>query len=359
MGGGKTGRMLTQAGSSLPSVSLCLNAGGMGRLDPETETLIPQNGGSFSDVVAFHPTQDPISSADGSIHAMGCGSKNGACTQPVAFAPLQGGRSMPVTLESPTLEAGTGNKTPAVAYGFDTYNQSVSDVSIPVRVGNGKDSLPAVSVAFKESQSGCRLGDVHATLDANKGSRRAEGVLLQTGVAVAFKPSHFPRGKDGAPSECFPPLSADADKGDQDPVIAFTQNQRDEVRQLNVAGALAAQPRIKQETLLAQPAVAFGISNQPTPKIGFDVCPSIDAKSSGGGRLESVATPMFVRRLTPKECERLQGFPDDYTNITYRKKPAADGPRYKALGNSMAVPCMHWLGIRLNRALIRYRTREQ
>jgi DNA (cytosine-5)-methyltransferase 1 len=57
-----------------------------------------------------------------------------------------------------------------------------------------------------------------------------------------------------------------------------------------------------------------------------------------------------VRRLTPRECERLQGFPDDYTLITYRGKPAADGPRYKALGNSMAVPVMRWIGDRVRLA---------
>lgn len=51
-----------------------------------------------------------------------------------------------------------------------------------------------------------------------------------------------------------------------------------------------------------------------------------------------------VRRLTPTECERLQGFPDGYTLINHRGKPAADGPRYKALGNSMAVPVMRWIG---------------
>jgi DNA (cytosine-5)-methyltransferase 1 len=56
---------------------------------------------------------------------------------------------------------------------------------------------------------------------------------------------------------------------------------------------------------------------------------------------------MSVRRLTPMECERLQGFPDDYTRITYRGKPAADGPRYKALGNSMAVPVMRKIGERI------------
>ena len=54
-----------------------------------------------------------------------------------------------------------------------------------------------------------------------------------------------------------------------------------------------------------------------------------------------------VRRLTPKECERLQGFTDDYTLIPYRGKPAADAPRYKAIGNSMAVPVMRWIGRRI------------
>ena len=53
---------------------------------------------------------------------------------------------------------------------------------------------------------------------------------------------------------------------------------------------------------------------------------------------------MAVRRLTPRECERLQGFPDDYTRISAK---TADGPRYKALGNSMAVPVMRWIGERI------------
>jgi site-specific DNA-cytosine methylase len=62
------------------------------------------------------------------------------------------------------------------------------------------------------------------------------------------------------------------------------------------------------------------------------------------------AASMTVRRLTPRECERLQGFPDDYTLIPWRKKAAGDcpdGPRYKALGNSMAVNCMEWIGERI------------
>ena len=58
----------------------------------------------------------------------------------------------------------------------------------------------------------------------------------------------------------------------------------------------------------------------------------------------AMASKMSVRRLTPIECERLQGFPDDYTNI---KEKCPDGPRYKAMGNSMAVPVMKWIGQRI------------
>jgi DNA (cytosine-5)-methyltransferase 1 len=66
--------------------------------------------------------------------------------------------------------------------------------------------------------------------------------------------------------------------------------------------------------------------------------------------VHGVAQAMTVRRLTVRECERLQAFPDDYTLIPWRKKAAGDcpdGPRYKALGNSMAVNCMEWIGERI------------
>jgi DNA (cytosine-5)-methyltransferase 1 len=94
--------------------------------------------------------------------------------------------------------------------------------------------------------------------------------------------------------------------------VAFAQNQRDEVRTMDVVGALAAKPGAKQQTYLQH--------------------------------------AMHVRRLTPLECERLQGFPDNYTLIPYRNKQreqCPDGPRYKALGNSMAVPVMRWIGERI------------
>lgn len=66
------------------------------------------------------------------------------------------------------------------------------------------------------------------------------------------------------------------------------------------------------------------------------------------GHTMAVQQGWAVRRLTPTECERLQAFPDNYTLIPVRGKPAADGPRYKALGNSMAVNAMRWLGKRIS-----------
>ena len=78
------------------------------------------------------------------------------------------------------------------------------------------------------------------------------------------------------------------------------------------------------------------------------------AITSGGGKPGQgycgIQHGMQVRRLCPAECEALQGFPTNYTLITVRGKPAADGPRYRALGNSMAVPCMWWLGRRIDNA---------
>ena len=66
---------------------------------------------------------------------------------------------------------------------------------------------------------------------------------------------------------------------------------------------------------------------------------------------QAVATQYAVRRLTPVECARLQGFPDDYLDIQWRNKPAGDGVKYKALGNSWAVPVVRWIGQRIQESL--------
>ena len=93
-------------------------------------------------------------------------------------------------------------------------------------------------------------------------------------------------------------------------------------------------------------AVAYDMQNDALNETVF---PTIQAEGQRtGNRGAGVLQVMQVRRLTPVECERLQGFPDNYTNIPWRKKPEApDGPRYKALGNSWAVPNVRWIGQRI------------
>jgi COG0270: site-specific DNA methylase len=76
---------------------------------------------------------------------------------------------------------------------------------------------------------------------------------------------------------------------------------------------------------------------------------ALDRQGAGNTNV-ILASSGKVRRLTPLECERLQGFPDNYTRITWRNKPAEqcpDAPRYMAIGNSMAVPVMRWIGERV------------
>lgn len=85
-------------------------------------------------------------------------------------------------------------------------------------------------------------------------------------------------------------------------------------------------------------------------------CPTVTSRYGTGGNNVplTIEKKSCVRKLTPVECERLQGFPDNYTRIPYRGKPESecpDGPRYKAIGNSWAVPVVRWIGKRINKAL--------
>ena len=87
--------------------------------------------------------------------------------------------------------------------------------------------------------------------------------------------------------------------------------------------------------------------------IGYEEgkCPTIEG-GGGGNNKPAIQQGMAVRRLTPIEVERLQGFPDDWTRVPFRKKPAEvcpDGPRYRACGNSMAVPVVRWIGERIHK----------
>jgi DNA (cytosine-5)-methyltransferase 1 len=181
--------------------------------------------------------------------------------------------------------------------------------------------------------------------------------------------ANYSRPQPGDPCH---PLAA----GAHPPAIAFAQNQRDEVRVMPVAGALAAEPGAKQQTYVCvEPAIAFHPTQDPISSTEIShalnanananataavVAPTITAANNPSRSPQSsevtqqvaavLGASMQVRRLTPEECEALQGFPRSYTAIPWRGKPASacpDGPRYKALGNSMAVPVMAWIGERI------------
>jgi DNA (cytosine-5)-methyltransferase 1 len=143
---------------------------------------------------------------------------------------------------------------------------------------------------------------------------------------VAFQ-TRVARNGRGAPSDVAPPLTAQAGgsgKGDAAPcVMAFANRTRDGVKTAEV--------------------MPGGLSPALT-------------NPGDGGRSDAinVVQQMMVRRLTPTECERLQGFPDGHTKIPWNGKPAdqcPDGPRYKAVGNSMAVPVIRWLGRRIEKIM--------
>lgn len=210
--------------------------------------------------------------------------------------------------------------------------------------------------------------DVMNTLDRTNST--AVAALDFKVKPVAFLYNQGAKARSLGISEISPTL-----KTDHNPVVAFASNQRDEVRELEVSGALAAQPGIKQQTYICradgQANAMTSVDMAPTltshakkdppliypaeDSIGEDALIQRDMSATlsthntqtliTGGREKRSLT---VRRLTPRECERLQGFPDDYTDIPYRNKEhAPDGPRYKALGNSMAVPVMRWIGERI------------
>lgn len=178
---------------------------------------------------------------------------------------------------------GKGDSAPCVAQTVPW--EPLPPVADPITANEGSTYTHEGSRNFRlhkvVGQAVDSVAEISPTL---RGGANGAGVNENGGVmpAVAFKASHYTRGKDGAPSDVHPPLTADADKGDQDPVVLA-----------------------------------------PAP------------------------VRLLVRRLMPVECELLMGFPRGYTLVPFRGTLAADGPRYRALGNSWAVNCPRWIGRRI------------
>ncbi len=163
--------------------------------------------------------------------------------------------------------------------------------------------------------------------------------------------------------ETFVPVVSNAEGSD-----GFTLTRANIGKHVNnqtplVANAFAHQGGGTQTTLGYQPesgttpalsvgqTVAIAFSAKDHGSDAWEMSPTLRAgghskSHANGGCMPAVLTT-GVRRLMPVECERLQGMPDQHTAVTYRGKPAADGPRYKAIGNSMAVPVVRWILSRL------------
>lgn len=258
-------------------------------------------------------------------------------------------------------EEGTGplsrSQVPACVTGARTHALTTRAAAVEEDgTGRGKPIIPAVFTKAKRAQSANDdeswvPGEVAPTQNQfDVGDTRATTV-------VAYD-IHTSVGKKGASEVGIHTALRSRTPGQSEnsttTVVAFTQNSRDEVRQIDgngqITGSLSAEAGMHQTNYIAfANRTRDGLKVPEAMKDG--VVPALTNPGQGGrSDAVNVASHMQVRRLTPTECCRLQGFPDYHCDIVYRKKPAADGPKYRALGNSMAVPCMAWLGWRIHKA---------
>jgi len=203
-------------------------------------------------------------------------------------------------------------------------------------------------IAFSAKDHGADAGDIAPTLRGMGHDRSHANGGGQ--VAIAFTQNQE---GDVLSGDVMQSLGTNANAtGRNAPTVAFTLHGSDGTVSAASSTDVAGSLRTRAPGSIENSSTTAVLQEQPVAWSG-ELTASTDMagtlqRGGEGGRIDGVMTPqMAVRRLTPRECERLQGFPDDYTLVEYRGKPAADGPRYKALGNSMAVPVMRWIGERI------------
>lgn len=349
-------------------------------------------------VVAFHPTQDPISSTDGTTHAMGCGSSGGQASVAVAYAlqdvrdvqKAQNGRGwndegVSYTLDTCTAQgvayattqfgevAGTltarHDSSPCADRGMNvlaystklhnTTNNQAGKFYEEYTTAQDRSSPPPAVIApvaigaFKGGQGSAAGGigwDAHVSptlSSADSGSNRAP-VVLTGDVVGALACNTGPNGRDAGNFAC----NQAVDAGHVLPVVAMRESGQGYWMQDDIAGTL----RAEGEDRPSRPSHVIGQAfqcSQSGARVG-DTAATLRGSTGGGIHDHGALVATQVRRLTPEECEKLQGFPPGYTMIPWRKKPAdqcPDGVRYKALGNSWAVPVVSWIGRRIAEAL--------
>lgn len=223
-------------------------------------------------------------------------------------------------------------------------------------------------VAVNISNGEPRLADVIGTLDcwSVKGRGSSQQTAVMQSVAFAIQERAVCKNPDAGPDvvafssnmsvpDCqtdgsTPTLKIGGHGGGNPPAVAYALRGREGGSQLegphDTANIRAASGG-SSKSYVMQPAMAFQSSQSGVR--AAETHATLDA-NNGSRRHNGALVGSAVRRLTPVECERLQGFPDGFTAIPWRKKAAddcPDGPRYKALGNSMAVPVMRWIGQRI------------
>jgi len=256
-----------------------------------------------------------------------------------------------------------------LGYGFAYRVLDAQYFGVPQRrrrvfvVGYLGDWRPAAAVLFERE-----------SLSGNPPPRREAGQGVARDVAPSLVSSGRGVERTGETRGQDPVIAIQTNSGDVSYCLtASAQQSLDAETETLLAVAYAIQERAVSENPSAGPqgmgvqadhaytlearnkvqAVAFSImpmnSGKDYKARETDVAQPIMGSGPGGGNQggDYIAQACAVRRLTPRECERLQGFPDDYTLVPHRSKQMADGPRYKALGNSMAVPVMRWLGERI------------
>jgi DNA (cytosine-5)-methyltransferase 1 len=423
--------------ASTGDISHCLNAGGMGRQDYETETLATHS----LRAEGFDASEDgtgrgtPLVPVSLSERLKGrppieC---NFAKEFGVPVFPLQEvGKRTGTSTTDPragigigedgdpmyTLQAGAQHGV-ATAIPFDTTqitspaNYSKPQEGDPCHPLAAGAHPPAVAVGLQSSQSGVRLVDTHATLDANNGSRRHNGVMAATinhgenyadaakaGPVEALRALRRAVGEEAFTVWGFGVLAAFQPAEVLQPALhgcglrpaAFSRSWMVRcalggaehgpgwlLQSLRETGCEGCPPQgwepseqLNRElgaylSRLSQPgASAQGILHDlwcasEGPGVLREALSAVQALGQSAGREgQPVHVGMAVRRLTATEYEFLQGFPRGYTNIPWRGKPEApDGPRYKSLGNSMAVPVMRWIGRRIAAELARSQSKEK
>jgi DNA (cytosine-5)-methyltransferase 1 len=287
--------------------------------------------------------------------------------QPIAFSRNDDGRDVTINLAPTMRVAGRAGGVLAAAIeqpipinSMNALRGADADPTTGCGIGEAGEAMftltkghsHAVAQPITFKMDGDIMGDVAGTMTTREGniSDTAHAVMQPIPINTM---NHVGRGDNHSSGDFKPGAPAyTLTKGHSHAVAhpmafdAYNQTQSDTTAALRCAAGgvydnTVAQPIPFDTTQITSPA------NYSKPQAG-DPCHPLAA----GAHAPAVAQPMAVRRLTPVECERLQGFPDGYTNIPWRKKPESpDGPRYKALGNSWAVPVVAWIGKRINEAV--------